>query len=102
MTGTGQAELCAEAHEIVINIPRINMMHIQVPSHYTVDGIKDCISQELWRCEDVALRRSDFCLTQFGEQVRYEAPASALNSQVFLAFKWTAREADRPAWAYGL
>ena len=26
---------------VVINIPRVNMLHIQVPSDYTVDGIKD-------------------------------------------------------------
>ena len=67
-------------------------VHIQVPSDYTVDGIH----------ENVTLRRSDFCLTQFNERVSYEAPASALNSQVFLSFKWTAREMDRPTCAYGL
>ena len=109
MSRSDQVELRAEAADsaecvkfVVINIPRINMMHIQVPSHYTVDGIKDCIARELWQHEDVTLRRSDFCLTQFNERVSYEAPASAINSQVFLSFKWTAKETDRPAWAYGL
>ena len=87
---------------VVINIPRVNMLHIQVPSDYTVDGIKDCVCQALWQHENVTLRRSDFCLTQFNERVSYEAPASALNAQVFLSFKWTAREMDRPNWAYGL
>ena len=87
---------------VVINVPRVNMLHIQVPSDKTVDGIKDCIVQALWQHENVTLRRSDFCLTQFNERVSYEAPASAINSQVFLSFKWTAREMDRPTWAYGL
>ena len=109
MSRSDQVELRAEAADpaefirlVVINIPRIHMMHIQVPSYYTVDGIKDCIVRELRQHEDVTLRRSDFCLTQFNERVSYEAPASAINSQVFLSFKWTAKEMDRPAWAYCL
>ena len=87
---------------VVINIPRINMLHIQVPSDYAVDGIKDCVCRALWQHENVSLRRSDFCPTQFNERVSYEAPASALNAQVCLSFRWTAREIDRPNWSNGL
>ena len=86
---------------VVINIPRINVMTVEVPSDYTVDGIKESIVREPQHREGVTLKRREFCLTQFDHRVSYEAPASAVSTQTCLSFRWTANEADRPPWARG-
>ena len=45
------------------------------------------------------LKGSQFCLTQHGDRISWEAPAGAVNSQVHLECCWTARETDRPLWS---
>ena len=65
---------------VVINIPRINMMTVKVPSDYTVDGIKESIVRELQHREGVPLKRGEFCLTQVdtGSAMRHRLQQSAL------------------------